>query len=113
MPLAAYRQKESCERGRISLANTYEALDVWVMMIMIFQIKVKMKHKAIEAVKGRKTTTVLEKMSFKLSNEGSLKKRAKSFRTNARTGPNVREDLIAHTGIQSRKKSTLRTITNT
>lgn len=27
VPLAAYRQKESCERGRISLANTYEALE--------------------------------------------------------------------------------------
>ena len=73
-----------------------------------------MKHKAMEA-KGRKTMIVLVKMSFKLSKQGSKEKRAKGFRTNANIGPNVGKVLIAHTGIQGRKKSTFRkvTITNT
>lgn len=81
---------------------------------MIFQIKVKMKYKAIQA-KGRKTMIVLVEMSFNLSKQGSKEKRTKSFLTNAHIGPNVGTALIAHTGIQGRKKSTFRkvTITNT
>ena len=80
---------------------------------MILLINMKMKHKAIEA-KGRKTTIVSVKMSFKLSKQGSKEKRTnKSFRNNANIGPIVKEVLTANTGIQSQKKSTFRTVTIT
>ena len=113
---AAYRQKESCERDRISLANPYEALkDVGEQPSLgtdDYDFSDKGENEA-QGHLGEGKAKDNDSISFKLSKDGSQKKRAKSFRTYAQTGPNVREEVIADTGIQSRKESTLRTITNT